>query len=127
MQIKMNEVLSFQFFYTEVKNKSLPIKTAYKFTKLFNKVEEELKFYQEQIVKISEEYGERDSEGGLVLLESGNGIKIKPELIEECQLKITELLEIEVEIGEITFSIDELEGVEISIEDMNLLSKIITD
>ena len=127
MKVLMNEILAFQQFYEKIKDEHFPMKTAYKFMKFFKRVDEELTFYQKQIVQISEDYGERDSEGNLVLLEDNQSIKIQKEKIEECQKKLDELLNIETEIDEITFSLDELETLNLSLSDLQLIEKFITE
>ncbi len=127
MVVTMNELLSFRMFYEEVKDESLPIRTAYKFTKLFNKIDEELNFYQEQIQKLSQEYGEVDKDGNLIPLEDGMSIKIKPNKIVECQQKVDELLNLEVEVGDFSFTMDELDGLSLSIANMRAISKFICE
>ena len=126
MQIKMNELLSFQNFYEKIKNKSLPIKTSYKFMKFFNEVNKELKFYQEQLIKISEEFGERDKNGELISTEEG-GVKIKKEELSNCQSKINELLNLDIEIDNIIFSLDELENLNLSLSDLQIIEKFICE
>jgi hypothetical protein len=50
----------------------------------------------------------------LIPHESG-GYKIKEDKVEECNKVILDLLETEVEIGDIKFNIDELEGLDLTI------------
>lgn len=127
MKIKLVEILNFQSFYETIKNKKLPIKTAYKFTKFFNKVDEEIVFYQTKIREISEAYGERDEKGDLVFLEDGRGVKVQESKIAECQKEIQDLTTLEVEIDDISFSTSELEGLELTVEELYPVMSFIVD
>jgi hypothetical protein len=46
--MKMYEILAVQDFYPSIQNQKLPIKTAYKLTRLGRRIEEELDFYQKE-------------------------------------------------------------------------------
>ena len=46
--MKMYEALALQNFYTSVHDKKMPIKTAYKLSRLAKRAEEELQFYQKE-------------------------------------------------------------------------------
>ena len=127
MKIKLVEILNFQSFYETIKDKKLPIKTAYKFTKFFNKVDEEIVFYQTKIREISESYGERDQDGNLVFLEGGRGVKIQESKITACQEEIRDLTNLEVEIDDIAFSTSELEGLELTVEELYPVMAFITE
>lgn len=118
MNIKLVEILKFENFYSKIKEKKLPIKTTYKLTKFFNKVDEEIKFFQTRIKEICETYGERDENNNFIPLEGGAGIKVKEDKIEECQNEIYDLSNLEVEIPAISISLEELEGLELSIEEL---------
>ena len=118
MTIKLLEILRFENFYSKIKDKKLPVKTAYKLTKFFNKVDEEIKFYQTRIMEICEAYGERDKNNNFIPLEGGAGIKVKEDKIKECQLEIQALSDLEVEVPQITVSLEELDGLELSIEEL---------
>lgn len=118
MNIKLVEILKFENFYSKIKGKNLPIRTAYKLTKFFNKVDEEIKFFQTRIKEICETYGERDENNNFIPLEGGAGIKVKEDKIEDCQKEIYDLSNLEVEIPAISISLEELEGLELSIEEL---------
>lgn len=127
MVVTMKDILNLRWFYTEIKDQTLSIRTAYKFTKLFNQVDTELEFYQEQIQQISQEFGELDEEGSLIPMDDGQSIKIKPDKIIECNEKVSELLNLEVNIDDCTFTLNELEGVSLSVSQMQAISKFICE
>ena len=53
MQIKMAKVLNLNPIYQKVKAQVLPVKTAYKFSKLFNVLDKEAHFYSEELNKLN--------------------------------------------------------------------------
>ena len=81
----------------ELNNAKLPVKVAYAITKNINKINTELKAYNEEKVKLIDKYAEKDEKGKLKTNEIGNVI-LKEEHIEDWNRDIAELLSIENEI-----------------------------
>ena len=125
--MKLYEILAFRSLYEKIKDTSLPIKITYKLTKLFHRVQDELNFYQTEQYKILESIALKDDDGSYVYTEDGNGIKIKEGKEKECEEKMNELLNIDVIVDDIYFSLDELESLQLSIEDMNCLMPLIKE
>lgn len=98
---------------------------AYKFMKFLSKIETEERFYNTKMREIIETYGERDDKGGFVFV--GDGIKIVKDKIDECNKKIADLSETEVDAPDIYFSIDELDEVKMSAKDMLAMSDFIKE
>ena len=69
--MKIYQLLSLPALYNSISDKNLPFALAYKLSKLATQVNEELKFYQENLTKIIEEYGEKEN-GELVYLSNGD-------------------------------------------------------
>ena len=86
----------------------LSVKTAYKVVRFFETVEKEASYYRDELIKILNEYAERDEEGKVVVSEDGQNIKIKEELLAECEDKLKELADIEVDKPSVTFNLEEL-------------------
>ena len=98
----------------------MPIKTAYKLSKLQKAIEEELSFSQGEYKKIVDEYAERDETGNYKFLdEAKTNIQIKPNCIKEAEQKTIELQELEIEFPKITFTLSEFENIELSPEDIS--------
>ena len=93
--MKMYEALTLQNFYTSVQDKKMPIKTAYKLSRLAKRVEEELQFYQKEFARIVDEYALKE-DGQLIYSEDMTSIKIIPGKEDECSAKIMELKDLEV-------------------------------
>ena len=125
--MKMYEIIRLPNLLTKLKTYNLPIRTSYKFTKLANIVESELLIYQEHFGKIIEEYGKKDENGNYVFSPDGATIAIIPGKEEECQAKLNELQNIEINTSNISFSLEELEGLELSILDLQTLFSLIIE
>ena len=83
--------------------------------------------YQSQLNKIILEYGARDENGQLIQTENGDGIKIKEDKIQECQEKLNELSTLEIEINESPISIEALENLELSLDEIGALSSFLSE
>jgi hypothetical protein len=107
-------------------NKSpMSFSTAYQLNKLFSALEKESNFYKENLRKIIDEYAEKDSEGNPVQTEEG--LKIREDSIQEVNDKLNELLNIEVEVPDIFIEMKALENVNITLDQLNLLSPFIKE
>lgn len=104
----------------------MPISLAYKFNKLMNSVDKELDFFQEKLNAILEKYAERDEQGNYVQL-TPNNIKIQEDKMDECQKELNELQSFEVEIPEIKFSLEELDCLEVTPQQLKSLMSFIED
>lgn len=124
--MKLYEVLSIQNFYNLVRDAKLPIKTTYKLTRLIRRVEEEIHFYQTEFAKIVDEYALKEN-GELVYSDDMTSIKIIEGKEDECGAKIVELKNLEIDLSEFKFSIEEFEKLELSINDMYGILPLITD
>jgi 3-deoxy-D-manno-octulosonate 8-phosphate phosphatase KdsC-like HAD superfamily phosphatase len=105
----------------------LPLKTAYKFTRLIKRAEVELEFYNERFQEIVKEYAEKDENGQYKIIDNGQSIAIIPGKESECNAKLLELRNLEVVIDDIKFTIDELEKIDISIENLMCIMPLIED
>jgi hypothetical protein len=124
--MKMYEVLELQTLYDSIANIKLPLKTTYKFTRLMKRAEEEINFYQEKFREIVEEYGVKEN-GEYKLTPDGQSIIIIPGKEMECNTKLTELRNLDVLIDGIKFSIEELEGIDVSISELSCIMSLIEE
>ncbi|MBQ4060589.1 MAG: hypothetical protein IJD46_01055 [Bacilli bacterium] len=127
MIVKMYQVLEFENFYNKIKDIKMPIKLAYKFSKLMREIDNERFFYQNKLQSIIEAYGEKDNDGNFVLTQDKSGVQIKKEDLEKCQKEVMELSNLDVEINGIEISINELENFELTLQDMNILMGFIKE
>lgn len=124
--MKLYEVNLIQNFYTSVQDAKLPIKTAYKLARLMRRVEEEGQFYQNEFSKIVEEYALKEN-GAYVYSDDMTSIKIVEGKEEECTAKIEELKNLEIDLTEFEFSIEEFDCLDLSINQMYGILPLIKD
>lgn len=126
MKIKLIDARDLNLLYDGIKSAEMPISLAYKFNKLMNSVDKELDFFQEKLNAILEKYAERDEQGNYVQL-TPNNIKIQEDKMDECQKELNELQSFEVEIPEIKFSLEELDCLEVTPQQLKSLMSFIED
>ena len=105
----------------ELNNAKLPVKVAYAITKNINKINTELKAYNEEKTKLINKYGEKDEEGKLKVDENGI-IHLKEEFIEDYNRDIKELLSIENEIDIHMIQLDDLLNSDYNISPAELMT-----
>lgn len=127
MKLKMNQIIEFQMFYNNIKNTKLPLKTAYKLNKLFIQINEELSFYQQKFTEIINEFGKRDENGELMYSSNKTSVEIMDGRRLECQQKIEELQNLEVNIEGTEFTTDELESLNLTISEVECLMPFIKE
>lgn len=124
--MKMYEALALQNFYTSVHDKKMPIKTAYKLSRLAKRAEEELQFYQKEFARIIDEYAMKEN-GQLIYSDDMTSIKIIPGKEDECSAKIMELKELEVDFSRFEFTLDEFDSLELTLTEMSSILPLIKD
>lgn len=124
MNLRMSQLTALYQVYLKIKDLSFPIKTSYSLAKLGQALEKEIPFYDSEISKIINTYGERDENGNLVQIENGN-IKIQSEKIDECAQKMNELGELQVGIECEKIPLERLGDIELSVQELNALLPII--
>ena len=123
----LSNILSFPNFYNQIRSTSLPFKTTHKLTKLSKAVDEEIEFYREKMTELVEQYAQKDDEGNYVYINDGRDIAIIPEKIQECQMKIRELETMEIELPNITFSVEEFENTTLTVDELQPILPFIED
>lgn len=114
--MKLIEIINFNAFYEAVKDKALSFKTSYKLAKIAKAVEVETEFYREKFREIILECAELDENGAPITTDDGEGIKLRPGTEGECAQKINELQTMEVEFPDIKLTLDEFDGIDLTID-----------
>jgi hypothetical protein len=126
--MKLFKILELYQFCCSLKEEKLPFKVAYKLTKLSKICEHSVSFYQTEFNKIVSEYAERDENNNFISTDNGQTIKIKAGLEEECEKKISELSQVDVDdFVDIKFTLDELENLSLTISDLSCLFPFIIE
>ena len=127
MQLKMQQLLGFSGFYEAVKSEKISMKTAYRLSQLASAIDKELQFYREKLKEILEKYGEKDEKGEFVPTADGGGFKLRPGTDYDCFKDMQELQEIEVELPDIKFHIDDFGNAELSTAVISAIVPFIED
>lgn len=126
MKITNSDAIYLGRVYATLAQKKLPLRAAYKLARLQKALTSELEFYNTRLGSYLDMYAEKTSEGDLVRTDDG-GIKIKRDKVDECNRKIQELEEMQIEIADITFTLDELESLEFTVDEMGALLPFINE
>ena len=124
--MKLGEVIKARTVIGTLYKEKISVKLAYKFMKFINATQKDEDFLNEKMQEIIKEYGERDDKNKFVEAEGG-GIRIAPDKQKECMEKTVELDETEVDDPGMTFTLDELGELKLSIVDMNALYPFIKE
>lgn len=126
--MKFSEVFQVLEIRNLLVNQKLPIRVSYKFTRFFNELESEAKFFNDTLQKLIEEYGKKDEEGNFIYTEDKQGVKIQDDKFQECMDKIDELNKLEVNLTYVPeFTLDELEPLNLEMKYIDLLLPYIKD
>ena len=97
----------------DISQKQLPVKISYAIAKNIAKVDAELKIYNKERQKLINKYSEKGKDGK-PKINKNNQYNIKKECMEDWNRDVQELLSISVELDVFTFSVDLLDGFNIS-------------
>lgn len=124
MLIKRNQISQILNIIENNKNKRFDINTQYKMLLIKKKIKEDLELVEEQYQILLNLYGEVNEEGEFVKTEDG-GIKIKEGYQSECQKKIREFNQLDVTIPDVYFTIEELEPLNLTLFELEVLEPFI--
>ena len=126
MLIKRNKIDKIIEVIDKLRDKNFNISTQYKFIQIAKALENEQDILQEQISSLIIDYGERDEQEHLIQDES-KGIKIKKEYLKECSQKIYDIYELNIQMPDIYFSFDELDSLNLTFGELELLEPFIKE
>lgn len=118
MTLKMYEITDLPAFFNKVKSQKLPFKTAYKVTLFSQEVQKHIDFYQESFRNLLNEYGKKDENGNIMPTEDGQGVLLVEETMNEAYQKLAELRDLDVELPDTKFSVDEFDKIELAPEEL---------
>lgn len=125
--MKMYEIIEISRIYEQIKDRKMPLRIAYKFNRLMRRVTEELDFYQTKFSKIIETYAKKKDDGSYEFSPDGASVQIIPGKEAECNSKIMELRLLEIVIDDIAFTLEELDGLDLTIAELNYLMPLIKE
>lgn len=118
MLIKRTELFNILDVIKKLSNKHFDIQTQYKLLKIKRAAQEEQELYQEQIMDNCSQFFETDENGHIVINEEG-GYKIKKGKITEFNRTLYKIQQINVQIPDIYFSIEELKVLNLTLEELD--------
>lgn len=116
IKVKLFEIMDAKDAIIKLMKFELPVRTAYKLSKLAQALQVELNFVEEQRKKLFEQYGTKQED---------NTIKVTPEKVSEFQGKMTDLFNVEVDINSETIAVEELEEARLSPNDLSSMMKFL--
>ena len=125
MTIKMYQIIDSPSIFEKLKSQKVPFKTAYKLTLLMQEIEKHINFYQEKFRELIMEYSKKDEEGNPVPTADGQGVQLAEETTVEAYQKLAELRDLDVELPDTKFSVDDFGNVEISADEMIMIMPFI--
>lgn len=127
MTLKMYQIIDLPSFFEKVKSQKLPFKTSYRLAMFIQEVQKHIDFYQENFRNLLIEYSQKDEQGNPKPTEDGQGILLVEETINEAYAKLAELRDLDVELPDTKFSVDDFGNIELSPEEMMVIVPFITD
>lgn len=127
MNLTMQQVIEFHTVYSIIKDQEMSVKLAYRLNQIEEICEKKSNFYEITMRDIITRYSEKDSDGNPVFLEDNKSVKIKSDSIAECTEKIQELAELEVEVPDISFTLEELGDIKLSLTEVKALMPFIKE
>ena len=126
MKITMSQAFALNSLCEKLSDQQLPLRLSYKIAKGLNLISTELDFYKKQYSVCLKAYAQQNSDGSFEMTDNGN-IKIKPGSEEECIKRLQELDSMEFELPNFEFTLEELDGLNFTINDMKVLSPFIKE
>ena len=123
--MKLSQIELLKETLLNISQKELPFRLAYKVSKLSEKIEKDHLFFTEEVQKIIIKYAERDEKGEIAF--EGNNVKIQRDLIEQAEKDLKELDEVETEEINVSFTLDELESLNIKPLEVSALMPFIKE
>lgn len=125
MKITLDNLAAAVDFIEKHRTNKMSFKTAYKFNKLVNDNKDDIAFFREKYGGLLREYCEKDEDGKPLV--DDQSVRIQSDKMDEFTKKAVEILSIEVEASNVRFSIEELEGLEVSVDELKPLMVFIEE
>lgn len=106
--VTMMNIIDFRNNINFLQHTSVPLKAAYKINKIKQALDKEFDFYTTKFQEIVDKYAQKDDNDEPVFSEDGSQILIKDGEIENCNKELEDLQNLEIEIDNYGFTIDDL-------------------
>ena len=123
--VKISDLINSTEVLQKLAGTSLKARLAWQVARLLKAAEGEIQSFNETRLNLIKKYGVKDENGELITDEKGN-CQIIPEGIEDFSRELNELIDTNVEINANKISIDDLDNIEFTPSEMDIL-KIFID
>lgn len=118
MKAKLSQALEYAVFFNAIKDQKIPLKTAYKLASIYQSLQNEMSFYQTRMKQIIDKYALLDENGNPILVEEEDGFKVREGEENACLQEINELQDLEIELPDETITLEELDEVELTFQEV---------
>lgn len=109
--MKLSSIENLYITIKSFQEKEMSIRLSYKFSKIFDSIESDYQFFFSQLRKILDKYAEKDENGEFV--QKDDHIPFRKETFDLAEKALNDLYETEITLPKITFTLDELEELNI--------------
>ena len=124
IELKVGELVNSTEALQKLSQKELKAKLAWQVSKLLKAADKELQEFNEARMNLIKKYGEKDENGELITDDKGN-CKIPEEVTVDFSNELNDLVEAEIEINANKIKIDDLENIDFTPNEMNILEVFI--
>ena len=124
IKVKISDLLNSTEALQKLSKTDLKAKLAWQVSRLLKSADKEIQEFNETRMKLIQKYGEKDENSELVTDENGN-CKITPDSIESFSNELNDLVISEVELNANKIRIDDLNEVNFTPAEMNVLETFI--
>lgn len=125
MKVTMGEAFQINEVFQSFIEQKLAFNLSYKIMKLLTSLENDIKFYNQKVQELLDNYAKKDEEGKYI--ENNGSISIQEDKFQEFQKAYQEIQECEIELPNIKFTMEELNNLEISPKEAYALKSIIEE
>lgn len=118
MKAKLSQAFEYAVFFNAIKDQKIPLKTAYKLASIYQSLQNEMTFYQTRMKQIIDKYALLDENGNPILVEEEDGFKVREGEENACLQEINELQDLEIELPDETITLEELDEVELTFQEV---------
>lgn len=123
--MKIKQLIEAKRVIMPLVQEKLSPRLSYKLMKFIKEIEVEEDFYNKKLNELVDKYGERDENNKLIYTDTG--VKIQENKMSDCSAELQEIGDVDVDAPSITFTLDELDSVKLSVSDMFFLQDFIVE
>lgn len=126
IELTVKEVMESVGVLNEIMEQPFHGALAFKISRIIRELRKEVESFNTERDKIIRVFSEKDENGKPVLLENGN-IKIRSDLVKECNDEFEKLLETSIEINAEKLGMEDLDEIEITPKKMESILVLVDD